>query len=81
MANIIERLQDFGTRSLITHTLMAASLAGAVIAGVFGGDEIARLSFVALLNFTAGLWVCQSIHAIGNPDYKGILSVVGSDDK
>jgi len=78
---VIDRLQDFGTRSLVTHAFMAASLAAAVGVALFVEGEIGRLSFVALLNFTAGLWVCQSIHALGNPRYRGILNVVRNDDR
>jgi hypothetical protein len=70
------RLQDFGVRSLLTHSLMAVTLLGAVAAGLFLDGEVGRISFVALLNFTAGLWVSQSIHSIGNPDYRGVIDVV-----
>ncbi len=75
----VGRLQEFGTRSLVTHAIMAASLLGAVVTGLFVTGQVGLVSFVALLNFTAGMWVCQSIHAVGNPDYKGILNVVTSD--
>jgi hypothetical protein len=72
-------LQYFGNRSLLTHAIMAVSLFGAVVAGLFVDGTIGLLSFVALLNFTAGMWVCQSVHAVGNPDYRGIASVVVGD--
>jgi hypothetical protein len=55
---------------------MAFSLATAVVSGLFVEGNVGLVSFVALLNFTAGMWICQSIHAVGNPEYKGILSVV-----
>ncbi|WP_436935559.1 hypothetical protein [Halovenus marina] len=77
---VVDQLQDFGARSLVTHALMALSLVGAIAAALFLDGETGRISFVALLNFTAGLWVCQSIHALGNPDYRGIISVVRSND-
>lgn len=70
------RLQDFGTRSLLTHAVMAVTLAGAVASGLLVEGELGRISFVALLNFTAGMWVCQSIHSLGNPGYKGVINVV-----
>jgi hypothetical protein len=73
------RLQDFGTRSLLTHAIMAVALVCAVAAALFVEGRIGLLSFVALLNFTAGMWVCQSIHSVGNPDYRGIASVVIGD--
>jgi hypothetical protein len=79
-AGAIHRLQDFGTRSLVTHAFMAAALASAVAVAFFVEGEVGRLSFVALLNFTAGLWICQSIHSLGNPEYRGILNVVRSSD-
>jgi hypothetical protein len=58
---------------------MGVSLLGATLAGFLVDRAVGRLSFVALLNFAAGMWVCQSIHAIGNPDYLGIASVVVGD--
>lgn len=81
VSEITRRLRDFGTRSLITHGIMVVTLSGAIVSGLFVEGEIGRISFVALLNFTAGMWVCQSIHAIGNPDYRGILSVVTGNDR
>ena len=75
------RLRSFGIRSLITHSIMAVSLAGAVVSGFFIDGEIGRISFVALLNFTAGMWICQSIHSLGNPEYRGLLNVVRSNDE
>lgn len=74
--SVTARLQDFGTRSLLTHAIMAVALAGAVASGLVVEGELGRISFVALLNFTAGVWVCQSIHSIGNPEYKGVINVV-----
>lgn len=76
----VDRLQDFGTRSLVTHLLMAVSLLAATAIGLFVPGDAGLVSFVALLNFTAGMWVCQSIHAVGNPQYSGILSVVTGND-
>lgn len=79
MEPIIRWLQPFESRSLLTHAIMALSLIGAVVSGLFVDGELGRTSFIALLNFTAGMWICQSIHALGNPDYKGLLTVVRSD--
>jgi hypothetical protein len=35
---------------------------------------------VAFINFTAGMWICQSIHSLGNAgmesDYRGVLAEV-----
>ncbi|SDR16333.1 hypothetical protein [Natronobacterium texcoconense] len=73
-------LEDFGTRSLLTHGIMALSLAGAIAAGLFVDGQLGVVSFVALLNFTAGVWIAQSIHSLGNAraggSYDGILSVL-----
>jgi hypothetical protein len=69
-------LQDFGVRSLVTHSIMAVALLGAVGAAFLVDGEVGRISFVALLNFTAGLWVSQSVHSAGNPEYRGVLDVV-----
>lgn len=73
---ITRALRDFGNRSVLTHTVMAVTLALAVGAALFVDGEVGRVSFVALLNFTAGMWVCQSIHSIGNPEYRGVIDVV-----
>jgi hypothetical protein len=78
VSGVVRRLQPFGVRSLITHVIMALGLSGAVISAFFIDGEVGRLSFVALFNFTAGMWICQSIHSLGNPDYKGIIHVVRS---
>lgn len=76
----INRLEDFGTRSLVTHAIMAVSFAGAIGAGLFVDGTLGLVSFVALLNFTAGVWISQSIHSLGNArtddSYDGILTVL-----
>jgi fatty-acid desaturase len=76
----VARLEDFGKRSLITHAIMALSFAGAITAGLFIGGELGLVSFVALLNFTAGVWVAQSIHSLGHGsgggEYDGILNEI-----
>ena len=72
-----QRIQDFGVRSLLTHVIMAAGLGAAVVSGfLFGESQVGLVSFVAFLNFTAGMWICQSIHALGNPQYTGVLDVL-----
>lgn len=74
------RLEDFGARSLVTHAIMALTFIGAIAAGLFVDGQIGLVSFVALLNFTAGVWVAQSIHSLGNArtdgSYDGILAVL-----
>lgn len=50
---------------------MAASLVGAITAGLFVGGEPGLVSFVALLNVTAGL--TQSIHSLGQEFDSGVL--------
>ncbi|PSP74943.1 hypothetical protein BRC81_17370 [Halobacteriales archaeon QS_1_68_20] len=76
------RLADFGTRSLVTHAIMAASLLGAVGSVFLLEGQLQVVSFVAFLNFTAGLWIAQSIHSLGNAytdsDYEGLVSVLRS---
>ncbi|WP_436900590.1 hypothetical protein [Halovenus halobia] len=68
---------DFGTRSVITHGIMAVTFIGAVVTGLFVEGEIGLVSFVAFVNFTAGMWICQSIHSLGgsaqDEDYEGVL--------
>lgn len=78
MAGLVASLDHFGTRSLVTHLGMAISLTAAVLIGVTVDSQAGLVSFVALLNFTAGMWVCQSIHSLGNAaredDYTGVLN-------
>ncbi|SEP81109.1 hypothetical protein [Natrinema salaciae] len=74
------RLEDFGTRSLVTHAIMALTFGSAIVAGLFVDGQVGLVSFVAFLNFTAGVWIAQSIHSLGNArtddSYNGILSVL-----
>ncbi|WP_306052497.1 hypothetical protein [Natronococcus wangiae] len=75
----VTRLEDFGTRSLVTHAIMALSFGGAILAGLFIEGELGAVSFVALLNVTAGVWIAQSIHSLGHGtsgDYDGILNEI-----
>lgn len=73
-------LADFGTRSLITHGIMALTFLGAVVTGLFVEGRVGLVSFVAFVNFTAGMWVCQSIHSLGHTagggEYEGTLNEV-----
>lgn len=73
-------LEDFGVRSVVTHAIMALTFAGAVFSGLFVDGRIGLISLVAFLNFTAGVWVCQSIHSLGNSatddDYRGVLAEI-----
>jgi len=73
-------LADFGTRSLVTHAIMAVTFLGAVVSGLFVEGDVGLVSFVAFVNFTAGMWICQTVHSLGNAgtgdDYGGVLSVV-----
>jgi hypothetical protein len=73
-------LADFGARSIVTHAIMVLTFAGAVVSGLFVEGTVGLVSFVAFLNFTAGLWIGQSIHSLGNSatddDYRGVLRAV-----
>ena len=73
-------LADFGTRSLLTHAIMAVTFLAAIVSGLFVEGDLGFVSFVAFVNFTAGMWICQTIHSLGNAgtgdDYAGVLSVV-----
>ncbi|QLK26583.1 hypothetical protein HYG81_02915 [Natrinema zhouii] len=76
----ITQLEDFGARSLVTHAIMALTFAGTIVTGLFVGGELGLVSFVAFLNFTAGVWIAQSIHSLGNArtddSYNGVLAVL-----
>jgi len=77
LAALPRKLADFGVRSLVTHAIMALTFLGAVLSGLLVSGRVGLISFVAFLNFTAGVWVCQSIHSLGNAgtddDYRGVL--------
>ncbi len=74
----VSRLESFGTRSLVVHGAMVLTFAGALVAGLFLGGQVGLVSFVALLNFTAGLWVAHSVHSLGNAttddEYDGVVN-------
>ncbi|WP_254864068.1 hypothetical protein [Halovivax gelatinilyticus] len=74
----ISQLEAFGTRSLAIHGVMVLAFVNAVLAGLLIGGELGVVSFVALLSFTAGLWVSHSIHSLGNAlgedEYAGVLN-------
>ncbi|WP_254523881.1 hypothetical protein [Natrinema caseinilyticum] len=76
----IAHLEDFGVRSLVTHAIMAVTFAGGIAAALFVDGQVGLVSFVALLNFTAGVWIAQSIHSLGNArtddSYNGIVAVL-----
>lgn len=80
VVNALRPLADFGVRSLVTHGLMVLTFLGAVGSAYLLDGQIGTISFVAFLNFTAGVWVCQAIHSLGNSftddDYRGVLRVV-----
>ncbi|UTF54465.1 hypothetical protein [Natronosalvus rutilus] len=70
--------EDFGTRSVTIHGLMVVAFVNAILAGLFLEGQVGLVSFVALLNVTAGLWVAHSIHSLGNvaagDEYNGVLN-------
>ena len=74
------QLADFGTRSLVTHALMALGFVGAVVSGLLVEGQVGTVSMAAFINFTAGLWICQSIHSLGNAatddEYQGVLKEI-----
>ncbi|WP_290819429.1 hypothetical protein, partial [Halovivax sp.] len=76
----IATLEDFGTRSLAIHGIMVLAFANAILVGLLVGGQLGLVSFVALLNFTAGLWVAHSIHSLGNAvsddEYAGVLNEI-----
>ncbi|RQG86970.1 hypothetical protein EA462_15050 [Natrarchaeobius halalkaliphilus] len=80
----VTRLEAFGTRSLVIHGIMALSFISAILVGLFVGGQFGQVSFVALLNFTAGLWVAHSVHSLGNTanngEYAGVLNELVDTD-
>lgn len=59
---------------------MALGFGGAIVSGLFIEGQAGLFSMVAFINFTAGMWICQSIHSLGNAgtdsDYEGVLMEV-----
>ncbi|MEF8863818.1 MAG: hypothetical protein V5A29_03140 [Haloarculaceae archaeon] len=59
---------------------MAIGFTGAIISGLFVSGQLGVVSMVAFINFTAGMWICQSIHSLGNAatddQYDGVLKEV-----
>jgi len=78
MSGVAAGLVDFGTRSLVTHAIMAVTLVAGLAIGLIVDSQVGLVSFVALLNFTAGMWICQSIHSLGTAaredEYDGVIN-------
>jgi hypothetical protein len=76
----LRSLKDFGTRSAVTHIMMAMTGIAGVASALFIEGTVGDISFVAFINFTAGLWVAQSVHSLGNSytddDYDGMFGYI-----
>jgi len=59
---------------------MAVTFTAAIISALLIEGRIGLISFVAFLNFTAGVWIGQLVHTLGNSftddDYDGVLGVL-----
>jgi len=79
-ASAFRPLADFGSRSIVVHAILAVTFLGAVGSAFLLEGRLQTVSFVALVNFTAGVWVCQAIHSLGNSftddDYQGVLRTI-----
>lgn len=77
MQNALSRLEDFGTRSLVTHALMAVAAVGAVVSALTVEGNVGDILVVGFMGFAAGMWISQSVHSLGNSytddEYKGVL--------
>jgi hypothetical protein len=76
-ASALRPLADFGTRSLVTHALMAFAGLGTVGSWLLLEGTLQTASVVAFINFAAGSWITQAVHSLGNSftddDYTGVL--------
>lgn len=76
----LSSLKDFGTRSAVTHIMMGITGIAAVASALLLEGTVGDVSFVAFVNFTAGLWVAQSVHSLGNSftddDYDGMFGYI-----
>jgi hypothetical protein len=79
-ASAFQPLADFGSRSLVVHVIMAVTFVGAIGSAFLLEGRLQTVSFVAFVNFTAGVWVCQAVHSLGNSftddDYQGVLRTI-----
>lgn len=66
MSSSLGRLRDFGVRSRVVYALMLASFICALGSAFLLSGQVAVVSFVAFVNFTAGLLIAQSVHALGH---------------
>lgn len=81
MIESLQPLADFGTRSVVTHAIMTVGFVGAIGSALLLSGDLRLVSFVAFVNFTAGVWISQSIHSLGNSfrpdaDYEGVLATL-----
>ncbi|KDE57482.1 hypothetical protein EL22_11860 [Halostagnicola sp. A56] len=80
----ITTLEDFGVRSLLVHGIMVVVFANAILVGFLVDGVVGVVTFVALLNFAAGLWVAHSINSLGNAvgedEYEGVLNELVRSD-
>lgn len=78
MYETLQGLREFGARSLLVHVLMSFASIGAIGSAFLLSGDLGLVSFVALVNFAAGLWVSHSIHSLGNTftedEYDGIVA-------
>lgn len=63
---------------------MVVTFVGAVLAGLFAEGQLGLVSFVAMVNFTGGLWVAHSIHSLGHVqgggEYSDVLAELRDTD-
>ncbi|MFD1568038.1 hypothetical protein [Halolamina litorea] len=62
----LARLREYGTRSRAVYVLMLASFLAALVSAFLLPGQLGVVSFVAFVNFTAGLWIAQSVHTLGH---------------
>jgi hypothetical protein len=77
MLETLRPLSEFGTRSLLLHGMMALTFLAALGSAFLLEGQLGLVSFVAFVNLTAGMWLSQSIHSLGNAftddDYDGVM--------
>lgn len=77
MIETLRPLEKFGTRSVVLHVLMALSFLAAVGSAFLIEGQLGIISFVAFVNLTAGMWISQSVHSLGNAftddEYDGVV--------
>lgn len=66
MNGTLQRLREFRVRSLVVYVIVGVSSLLALGSAFLLEGQVAVVSFVAFLNFAAGLAIAQGVHSLGH---------------